>query len=93
MDAYWSEAADIGDEDALIGLCEEAGLDRDDCVEALATNAFQAAVGEATQEAHRLGIHAIPAFVLDQRMLVLGAHPYETFEQAFAQLSETEDTA
>ncbi len=93
MDAYWAEAADIGDEETLISLCGEAGLERDDCVETLASNAYRGAVSEATQEAHRLGIHAIPAFVLDQRTLVLGAHPYETFEQAFAQLSQIEKPA
>ena len=93
MDAYWAEGADIGDVETLTGLCEEAGLEREDCSEALASNTYRAAVDEATQEARRLGIHAIPAFVLDQRLLVLGAHPYETFEQAFAQLSELEEPA
>ena len=40
----------------------------------------------STQEANRLGINAIPAFVLDNRLLVLGAQPEEAFEQAVAQL-------
>ena len=29
MDAYWSEAANIGDETTLLSLAEQAGLDRE----------------------------------------------------------------
>ena len=44
----------------------------------------------STQDANRLGIHAIPAFVLDRRLLVLGAQPEQVFEQAVAQLRDGE---
>ena len=89
MHAYWSEAADIGDEDTLLGLCEEVGLDRADSVDALAEKRFRERVHAATREAHKLGINAIPAFVLDERLLLVGAYPHETFEQAFEQLAQT----
>jgi len=89
MEAYWSEEADIGDEDMLLSAAEEAGIDRSSAAEAIGTGAYREAVKESTNEAHRLGINAIPAFVLDGRMLIVGAHPPETFEQAFEQLDET----
>ena len=41
--------------------------------------------------AARIGVNGIPAFLLDRRLLVLGAHPQETFERAFAQLGERPD--
>jgi predicted DsbA family dithiol-disulfide isomerase len=44
------------------------------------------AVRRSTAEAHAVGINGIPAFLLDRRLLVLGAHPRETFERAFEQL-------
>ena len=31
-------------------------------------------------------MNAVPAFVLDDRLLVLGAHPHEVFDAAVAQL-------
>jgi predicted DsbA family dithiol-disulfide isomerase len=34
-----------------------------------------------------IGINAIPAFLLDRRLIVLGAQPLETFQHAFAQLA------
>ena len=40
----------------------------------------------STEEAHSIGSNGTPAFLLDGRLLVLGAHPRETFERAFAQL-------
>lgn len=88
MHAYWSEAADIGEKDTLLGLCEEAGLDRSDAVDALAEKRFRKTVHAATREAHRIGINAIPAFVLDSRLLLVGAYPHEMFERAFEQLAE-----
>lgn len=89
MHAYWSEAANIADQDVLLGLCEEAGLDRSEAVEALAEKRFRERVHAATREANKIGINAIPAFVLDRRLLLVGAYPHDMFERAFKQLAET----
>ena len=86
MHAYWSEGADIGDDEVLLGLVTDAGLDRTDAKAALDERADADRVDASTREAHLHGIHAIPAFVLDKRLLVLGAQPHELFEQAVAQL-------
>ena len=88
MHAYWSEAADIGDESTVLALAEEAGLDRGEAVEALADGRYRARIADSTREANLLGINAIPAFVLDDQLLLVGAYPHEVFERAFAQLEE-----
>jgi len=87
MDAYWAEAADLGDHETLRSLAAEIGLDPMETDDVLATDAYADAVFRATAEAHSLGINGIPAFLLDRRLLVLGAHPRETFERAFARLA------
>ena len=74
MDAYWAEAQDIGDHAVLRVLAAETGVEGAD------------EVVRSTAAAHSMGINGIPAFLLDRRLLVLGAHPRETFEQAFEQL-------
>jgi predicted DsbA family dithiol-disulfide isomerase len=84
MDAYWAEAQDIGDGDVLRRLAAEVGLAGAD--EVVGGDAFADDVRRSTARAHAHGIDAIPAFVLDSRLLVLGAHPHETFERAFSQL-------
>ena len=86
MHAYWSEGRDIGDEEVLLELVSEAGLDRSDAKVALADRRYAHRVDESTREAQMHGIHAIPAFVLGGRLLLLGAHPHEVFERALAQL-------
>jgi predicted DsbA family dithiol-disulfide isomerase len=93
MHAYWSEAANIGDEDTLLGLAAEAGLDRDEAAATLADGRYRDRIRESTQQANAVGINAIPAFVLDNRMLLVGAYPHEVFERAFAQLAEAEEPA
>lgn len=91
MEAYWSEARNIGDTETLLELVAEVGLDRDEAVAALADGRYRERVLASTREANAVGINAIPAFVLDNRLLLLGAHPHEVFERAFAQLAESED--
>jgi predicted DsbA family dithiol-disulfide isomerase len=88
MDAYWSEAADIGDAETLLTLAAEAGLDRDEATAALADGRYRDRIAQSTREANLVGINAIPAFVLDNRLLLVGAYPHETFEHAFDQLED-----
>ena len=90
MHAYWSEGANIGDEETLLDLVAAVGLERAEAEETLAAGHYAERVDDSTREAQLHGIHAIPAFVLDRRLLLLGAQPYEVFEGAFAQLAEEE---
>jgi predicted DsbA family dithiol-disulfide isomerase len=87
MDAYWRDGVDIGDPDELRRLARD--LPHDGVERVLAGDAYRDRVLASTAQAQRVGITGIPAFLLDSRLLVLGAHPRETFERAFAQLAET----
>ena len=88
MDAYWAEATNIGDPDELRVLAAEIGLDESG-VERLIedASAYLDVVEGSTRQAHSLGIDGIPAFLLDRRLLVLGAQQLEIFRRAFAQLA------
>jgi predicted DsbA family dithiol-disulfide isomerase len=86
MDAYWSDAQDIGDLDVLRRLASELELPTDDVEEVLTTDRYRDQIVESTRQAASVGANAVPAFVLDRRLLVLGAQPPAVFEQAFAQL-------
>ena len=88
MDAYWSEATNVGDPTELRRLASEVGLDAGDVEGVIADpEAYLNAVEHSTEQAHSIGINAIPAFVLDRQLIVLGAQPLETFRRAFAQLA------
>jgi predicted DsbA family dithiol-disulfide isomerase len=88
MDAYWAEATDIADPDELRRLADEIGLAADDVERVIADpSAYLAVVEASTYQAQSIGIRAIPAFLLDRRLIVLGAQPLDTFRQAFAELA------
>jgi predicted DsbA family dithiol-disulfide isomerase len=84
MQAYWEEARNIGDPGVLHAIAAELGVEG--AADAIEGRLYADAVASATSEAHAVGINAIPAFVLDKRLLVLGAQPDEVFAQAFAHL-------
>ena len=86
MDAYWSEAEDIGDHDVLKRLAAEVGLEPADVERVLAGDEYLQRVQASTWQAQSIGINGIPGFLLDSKLLVLGAQPEEIFDQAFAQL-------
>ena len=87
MDAYWSDATNIGEPDELRRLAAAVGLDTDDVEQVIADPVtYLAAVEGSTQQAHSVGINAVPAFVFDRRVLVLGAQPLEVFRRAFSEL-------
>jgi predicted DsbA family dithiol-disulfide isomerase len=84
MDAYWDEARNIGADDELRELAEEVALPADDVERVLTGDEYAERVAVSTQQAASLGITGIPAFLLDSRLLVLGAQPEEVFERALA---------
>jgi predicted DsbA family dithiol-disulfide isomerase len=87
MDAYWQESRDIGDPEELRTLAVEAGLDGAEVDEVLAGDAYSDRVYASTAEAQSIRATGVPAWLLDRRLLVLGAQPRDVFEQAFAQLA------
>ena len=86
MDAYWDEAKDIGDLEVLRGEARAVGLPTAEVDELLGGDRYTERVEASTREAYGFGANAVPAFVLDRRLLVLGAQPPEVFEQAYGQL-------
>jgi predicted DsbA family dithiol-disulfide isomerase len=88
MDAYWAEAVDIGGVDELRGLAAEVGLPPAEVERVIAdADAYLDLVKDSTAQAQSLGVTGIPGFLLDRKLLVVGAQPLETFRRAFEQLA------
>ncbi len=88
MTAYWEEGRDIGDADELLAIAEEVELDDELTERALVQRAWATVVDASTSAAHRAGINAVPAFVFDRRLLVLGAQPHEVLAAAVEEAAE-----
>lgn len=78
--AYFTEGRDIGTLDELRAIASAVGLDADGMTEALADGRYAARVDDDVELAARIGITAVPAFIVGNRA-ILGAQPYEVFEE------------
>mgnify|MGYP004703591633 CR=1 FL=1 len=78
--AYFVDGRNIAKSDILVTLAGAAGLPEKDAREILQRRAFREAVDSDWALCERLGISAVPTFLLDHQSLV-GAQPYEALEQ------------
>jgi predicted DsbA family dithiol-disulfide isomerase len=85
MDAYWAESADISQRPALEELARSVGVSQEGVAQALDDRPWAPAVDASTARAQRAGATGVPAFVIDWRVLVVGAQPRELLAQAMAQ--------
>lgn len=75
MRAWFTEGRAIGDQNVLVELATEAGLDPEEVRGVLAQDAFGTEVRADLDLATRIGITAVPTFVLDQKYGVTGVQP------------------
>ena len=96
FDAYWARGRDIGDEQVLVEEGGAVGLDQAEIAEAMANPIYLERVTGQTREALELGAGGVPAWVIDERVLVPGAQPHEVFQRVLQRLGHagaTEDAA
>lgn len=82
LQAHFADGLDIGDAAVLRRIGEEAGIPAGEVAEALADHRLGPAVDADIAEAARLGIHAVPFYVLGGRYGLSGAQPEEIFVEA-----------
>ena len=80
---YFVEGLDIGDIETLAAIATRAGLDNGAARTYLAGEAGVSEVLAEEGRARRLGIHAVPCFVLDRGYAIAGAQEPETFLPLF----------
>ena len=54
--------------------------------EATESGQYAAVVDEHIRNAHDVGITGVPAYILGNRYLIMGAQPYDVFRQVMAEL-------
>ena len=86
MDAYWHRGVDIGDPEALRAEAVVAGLDGAEVDEILAGDAYLERIAADTRALHEAGGGGVPAWIIDDRVLVPGAQPHEVFERVVERL-------
>ncbi len=77
MRAYFGEGELVGDDETLVRLATEVGLPEPEVRATVSGDRYAGAVREDEQAAQRLGISAVPTFVVDRALGASGAHPPE----------------
>ena len=85
--AYFTEGGDVSSADVLAGLAESAGLDAARAREVLASGEYANEVRAQERFYPEQGITAVPSVIFNDRHLLQGGQPVETFENALRQLS------
>ena len=77
--AYFVDAVNVGDVDALLTIAGDVGLDVYAAREVLQSRSFSDAVDADWDLSRRYGVTGVPTFVAAQKSVV-GAQPYEVLE-------------
>lgn len=84
--AYFVEGKQVSDNEVLVGLASDIGLDPQAATEALADERYLPAVQQDIADAGRLGIQGVPFFVFNEKYGVSGAQESASFRQVLDQL-------
>ncbi|MGW8134548.1 DsbA family oxidoreductase [Sphingomonas zeae] len=87
FDSYFTHGQDISNHDVLIAAVTRAGLDTEEAAAILSSDRYAAEVREAERLWQGRGIQSVPAIVIDNRYLISGGQPPESFEQALRQIA------
>lgn len=93
LTAYHGNAENPGARDVLLRAAQAAGLDADRAAAILDSDTYTDEVRAAERHWQELGIHSVPAVVIDNKHLVSGGQPAEVFEQALRKVAAESATA
>lgn len=85
--AYWVKGKDVSAMPVLREAATQSGVDPDAMAAAVEADRYGDYLDARRQEAEELMIDGIPAHVIDNRYLVMGAQPYDLFERVMARLN------
>jgi len=85
--AYFTDGENPGDHTVLLRLARAVGLDGERAQQILASDEFAAEVRAQQRYYAEHGIHAVPAVIINDRHLISGGQPVETFERALREIA------
>ena len=88
--AHWEGTGKLEAVDDLVTIGAGIGLDAKELRTAIEEDRYGGLLDESRVQATSVGINAIPAHVFGNRFLVVGAYPYEAFEQVLDRLRKEE---
>lgn len=87
LSAYHAQGLNPGDPALLQALAEQCGLDVDRAAVVIGSDEYAQDVREREQRWQALGIHSVPAVVINGRHLIQGGQPVEVFARALREIA------
>ena len=79
--SYFEKSGSLFDEESLMALVQDVGLDVSSARELLASSEFNDVVDQDQQLAAQLGANGVPFYVVDMKYGISGAQPQEAFDE------------
>ena len=86
--AHFTDNKNITDAGVLTQAAQDAGLNRAEAAEVLASGRYAQAVRQAEELWRSRGITSVPAVVVQDKYLISGGQPPEVFEQALRRIAK-----
>ncbi len=82
----YAQGEDPSQWDALRATAEEVGLDADEMQNQVESGKYTEIVEDQVRSAYQLGVTGVPTYVINDRYAIVGAQPYEVFQNALGQI-------
>lgn len=88
FDLYFQQGGNPSDEDQLMQVVTSVGLDANLAKDVLGSGLYEKEVRADQALSQQQGISAVPAFIFNNKYMISGGQPKETFVNVFQQLDE-----
>ena len=88
FEAYFVDALDIGSKDVVLSVAGKSGIERHLVNGALESGRFLEKLEQARKEGSELGVTAVPTFIIDGKIKLVGALSYGRFRKALLEQPE-----
>lgn len=89
--AYFTEGENPGAHEVLLRLAGDVGLDVQRAGQILQSDEYADDVREREQHFQSMGIHAVPAVIVNGKYLIQGGQPAAVFEQALREIAAKDE--
>ncbi|AXS40576.1 DsbA family oxidoreductase [Breoghania sp. L-A4] len=83
--AYFIDGENLSDDEVLVRIAQEAGMDGERVRESLRQEADMVATRSEIQQAQQIGVTGVPCFIIDNKYAVMGAEAASTLADAIRQ--------
>ena len=91
FNAYFTQGLDVSDQAVLLNTIEEVGLNKTEAQAVLNDEQYKKTVQEEESKFKHMGISSVPSFIINNKYLLSGGQPVESFKQALAEIAAKEE--